>query len=66
MAGEELEFITKFSKFIHSANGEKLIEEFNLAMKHIERNGAPKIILLDLAFKINELINIPRPVLSSE
>jgi DNA polymerase-3 subunit delta' len=64
MAGEELEFITKFSKFIHSANGERLIEELNLAMKHIERNGAPKIILLDLAFKINELINIPRPVMS--
>ncbi len=64
MAGEELEFITKFSKFIHAANGEKLIEEFNLAMKHIERNGSPKIILLDLAFKINELINVPRPVMS--
>jgi DNA polymerase-3 subunit delta' len=64
MAGEELDFISKFSKFIHSANGERLIEELNLAMKHIERNGAPKIILLDLAFKINELINIPRPVLS--
>ncbi|CAN5910381.1 DNA polymerase III subunit delta [soil metagenome] len=64
MAGEELEFISKFSKFIHSANGEKMIEEFNLAMKHIERNGAPKIILLDLAFRLNELINIPRPVLS--
>lgn len=66
MAGEELEFITKFSKFIHAANGERIIEELNLAMKHIERNGAPKIILLDLAFKLNELINIPRPVLSSE
>ena len=64
MAGEELEFITKFSKFIHAGNGERIIEEFNLAMKHIERNGSPKIILLDLAFKLNELINIPKPVLS--
>lgn len=61
MAGEELEFITKFSPFIHAANGERLIEEFNLAMKHIERNGAPKIIFLDMAFRINELINIPKP-----
>ncbi|CAN5362799.1 DNA polymerase III subunit delta [soil metagenome] len=64
MAGEELEFITKFSNFIHAANGEKLIEEFNLAMKHIERNGSPKIILLDMAFKINELLNVPKPVFS--
>jgi DNA polymerase-3 subunit delta' len=62
MAGEELDFIQKFSKFIHAANGEKIIEELNLAMKHIERNGSAKIILLDLAFRLNELINIPRPV----
>jgi DNA polymerase-3 subunit delta' len=62
MAGEELGFIQKFSKFIHAANGEKIIEELNLAMKHIERNGSAKIILLDLAFRLNELINIPRPV----
>lgn len=62
MAGEELDFIRKFSKFIHAANGERIIDEFNLAMKHIERNGSAKIILLDLAFRLNELINIPRPV----
>ena len=61
LAGEELEFVTKFSAFIHAANGEKIIDEFNLAIKHIERNGSPKIIFLDMAFKINELINIPKP-----
>ena len=66
MAGEELAFITKFSPYIHAANGENFISELNLAAKHIERNGAPKIIFLDLAFKINELINIPKPVFSSE
>jgi DNA polymerase-3 subunit delta' len=61
MAGEELAFISKFAPFIHAANGENFIEELNLALKHIERNGSPKIIFLDLAFKINELINIPKP-----
>jgi DNA polymerase-3 subunit delta' len=61
MAGEELAFITKFAPFIHAANGENFIEELGLALKHIERNGSPKIIFLDLAFKINELINIPKP-----
>lgn len=61
LAGEELEFVTKFSPFIHAANGEKIIAEFNLASKQIERNGAAKIIFLDVAFKINELINIPKP-----
>jgi DNA polymerase-3 subunit delta' len=66
MAGEELAFITKFAPFIHAANGEKFIEELSLAIKHIERNGSPKIIFLDLGFKINELINVPKPVMSLE
>ena len=66
MAGEELAFITKFAPFIHAANGESFMEELNLAIRHIERNGSPKIIFLDLAFKINELINIPKPVFSPE
>ncbi len=64
LAGEELEFVKKFAAFIHAANGEKIIEEFNLAIRHVERNGSAKIIFLDMAFKINELINIPKPVMS--
>ncbi len=61
MAGEELAFITKFAPFIHAANGEHCIEELNKALQHIERNGSPKIIFLDLSFKMNELLNVPKP-----
>lgn len=61
MSGEELAFISKFAPFIHAANGEKFIEELNKASMHVERNGSPKMIFLDLSFKANELLNIPKP-----
>jgi DNA polymerase III subunit delta' len=61
MSGEELAFITKFSPFIHAANGESFITELDRALLHIERNGSPKMIFLDLSFKANELLNIPKP-----
>lgn len=61
MSGEELAFISKFAPFIHAANGEKFIEELDKAFSHIERNGNAKMIFLDLSFKANELLNIPKP-----
>jgi DNA polymerase-3 subunit delta' len=57
--GEENDFIIKFSKFVHQKNYEKLINEFNSACYHIERNANPKIVFMDLIMKANELINIP-------
>ncbi|GAB4134006.1 MAG: DNA polymerase III subunit delta' [Bacteroidia bacterium] len=61
LSGEELDFIKKFSPFIHAANGERCIEELSKAIDHIERNGSAKIIFLDLSFKFNELLNVPKP-----
>ena len=58
-SGEEKEFITKFSRFVHQRNYEKLLEEFNASYYHIERNANPKILFMDLIMKTNELINMP-------
>lgn len=58
-SGEEKEFITKFARFVHKRNYERLLEEFNSAFYHIERNANPKILFMDLIMKTNELINIP-------
>lgn len=58
-SGEEKEFITKFARFIHQRNYEKLLEEFNSAYYHVERNANPKILFMDLIMKTNELLNIP-------
>ena len=57
-SGEEKEFIVKFSRFIHQRNYERLLEEFNSAFYHVERNANPKILFMDLVMKTNELINM--------
>lgn len=59
LSGEEKEFITKFSRFIHQRNYEKLMEEFNSSFFYIERNANPKILFMDLIMKTNELIIMP-------
>lgn len=58
-SGEEMEFIKKFARFVHQRNYEKLLEEFNSAFYHVERNANPKILFMDLIMKTNELINMP-------
>lgn len=58
-SGEEKQFIEKFSRFVHQRNYERLLEEFNTAYYHIERNANPKILFMDLIMKTNELINMP-------
>ena len=53
---EKKEFITKFVRFVNKRNYERLLEEFNSAFYHIERNANPKILFMDLIMKTNELI----------
>ena len=62
LEGEELDFVKKFSPFIHGANCELMMEELNKAFYHIERNANPKMLFLDLSFRINELLNTKVPV----
>jgi DNA polymerase-3 subunit delta' len=59
---EEQGFVKKFSPFIHANNVERFMEELNKAHYHMERNANPKILFMDLAFKFNELLNIPKPI----
>lgn len=58
-SGEEKEFLSKFARFVHRRNYEKLVDEFNSAYYHVERNANPKILFMDLVLKTNELINVP-------
>lgn len=59
---EEQAFVKKFSPFIHTNNVERFIDELNKAHYHMERNANPKILFMDLAFKFNELLNLPKTV----
>jgi DNA polymerase III subunit delta' len=63
LGADEQEFVKKFSPFIHSNNVERFIDELNKAHYHMERNANAKILFMDLAFKFNELLNLPKPVM---
>jgi len=56
MSRNEAEFSGKFSPFIHEGNIHALAEGFTTAGNHIEANGNPKIILMDLAIGIIKLL----------
>jgi len=55
---DEQNFSSKFFTFIHANNISGISGEFNLAYKHIERNGTDKIIFLDLSLKLVKLLRI--------
>lgn len=57
LAGEEASFSGNFHPFISLANIYPLNDEFNQAFSHVEANGNPRIIFLDLAFKVTRLIS---------
>ena len=48
---------SKFSKFIHAGNASEMQKLINEAYYAVERNANPKILFLDLSFKISKLIN---------
>ncbi len=62
MSRKEADFSSKFSPFIHEGNIHGLAEGFTLAGNHIEANGNPRIILMDLAIGIIKLLMQKAPV----
>ena len=58
LANKEMDFARNFSKYIHKKNIIQLTEEFNTALKHIERNGYDKLVYLDLALTTVKLLKI--------
>jgi DNA polymerase-3 subunit delta' len=53
--GEERDFISKFAPYVNHRNALEIIEAFNEAIFHVERNANPKILLTDLSFKLARL-----------
>ena len=58
MSRKEEEFSKKFSSFIHAANVFGIVEELTMAHNHIEANGNPRIIFMDLAVQIIILLKM--------
>lgn len=62
MSRKEAEFSGKFSPFIHEGNIHDLVESFSLAANHIEANGNPRIVFMDLSIRVIRLLMIKAPV----
>jgi DNA polymerase-3 subunit delta' len=62
MSRKEAEFSSRFSPFIHGGNIHALAEGFTTAGNHIEANGNPRIVLMDLAIGIIKLLMQKLPV----
>lgn len=53
---ESFEGFQKLSKMIHHNNIDLFVQELNTACFHIERNANPKILFLDLSFKMHHIL----------
>ena len=62
IADNEAKFLFNFAPYIHGANCIEIIELFNDASYHIERNANPKILFLDVSLKLTKLLRVEAPV----
>ena len=60
-AGEEHEFVKAFSKMLHHGNAPVIRQELETAHVHIERNANPKILFMDLSFRIMGALHSKAP-----
>mgnify|MGYP002700227138 FL=1 len=49
---QELSFCRKFAPFINENNAENIIEELELAFRHLTRNANTKIVFMDLSLRL--------------
>jgi len=56
MSAKEAEFTRKFSPFIHQGNIHELVEQFTLAGNHVQANGNPRIVFMDLSIRVIRLL----------
>ena len=62
LAQNEVKFLSNFAPYIHGANCIEVMELFNDASYHIERNANPKILFLDVSLKLTKLLKIKAPL----
>lgn len=59
--GEELDFVQKLASRLDGNMCQKLSDELNEAILHIERNGSAKIIFTDLSLKVMRIVKQTQP-----
>ncbi len=58
LENEEKAFLDKFSPFISHHNAIEVVDAFNTAIIHLERNANPRILFADLSFQISRLMHL--------
>ena len=58
MTDEIIPTFSRFVKFIHQNNADAFADELNKAHLHIGRNANPRILFLDLSFKMNRILQL--------
>jgi DNA polymerase-3 subunit delta' len=59
MDTEESDFSIKFNTYIHPANIEGLMQEFDLAIAQVAMNANPKILFTDMCLQLHRLLRLP-------
>ena len=54
VVGQEKEFVDKFSQLLNVRNAETIRKELEEAHAHLERNANPKVLFLDLSYRLGE------------
>ncbi len=66
LSGEELEFLKKFSIYIHKGNCRKMIDDLNEAAMQLEWNANIKILLTDLSIRFRNHLRIANPAVKEK
>lgn len=54
--GQEMDFVQKFSALLNERNTEGIRRELETAHGHLERNANPKVLFMDLSYKLGGLL----------
>jgi DNA polymerase-3 subunit delta' len=54
--GQESDFVTRFSALLNDNNADRIRQELEVAHVHIERNANPKILFMDMSYRLMGLL----------
>lgn len=60
--GEEMDFVKKFSALLNERNTEGIRRELETAHGHLERNANPKVLFLDLSYRMGGWLRMKEAV----
>ena len=56
--GQELDFVQKFSALLNERNTDGIRKELETAHGHLERNANPKVLFMDLSYRVGGLLRV--------